>query len=220
MKDHLKKLLALLILIPSIAFASGETNEVITAFDEQSLPVLNQTIRKLQEDIKTVESEITTFTPSSSNALSGSVIQALYTESGAVATGSSTTPNDDTIPQVSEMTAVAALTTTITPTNASNYLEIESTLNITDSLTSLAFGAIFQDAGTSALTVASIRAASGDPQVMVLRKRMVAGTTSATTFKVYIGENTGGTITINGTGGARLYGGVNLSSISVKEIKA
>jgi hypothetical protein len=48
---------------------------------------------------------------------------------------------------------------------------------------------------------------------------MTAGTTSATTFKVRGGVNAG-TLTFNGEVGARLFGGVCASSITVTEIAA
>ena len=44
------------------------------------------------------------------------------------------------------------------------------------------------------------------------------GTTSSTTFKVRVGA-TSGTTTINGLGGARKYGGVNQSSMTISEIR-
>jgi hypothetical protein len=47
---------------------------------------------------------------------------------------------------------------------------------------------------------------------------MDAGTTSETTFKVRAGGEEAGTTTFNGVGGARKYGGVLASSITITEI--
>jgi len=50
--------------------------------------------------------------------------------------------------------------------------------------------------------------------------RMVAGTTSATTFKVRVGVTAGGVATINGLSGARRFGGVSAARLIVREIAA
>jgi hypothetical protein len=49
---------------------------------------------------------------------------------------------------------------------------------------------------------------------------MAAGTTSATTFRVRAGMGGAGTLTVNGQGGVRRFGGVAASSITIREIKA
>jgi hypothetical protein len=48
---------------------------------------------------------------------------------------------------------------------------------------------------------------------------MTTGTTLETTFKVRAGNSEAGTTTFNGVSGARLYGGVIVSSITITEIK-
>lgn len=47
---------------------------------------------------------------------------------------------------------------------------------------------------------------------------MTAGTTSSTTFKVRVGRSTSGTVTINGSSGAGLLGGVQVSSLTITEL--
>ena len=54
----------------------------------------------------------------------------------------------------------------------------------------------------------------------VLKHYMTAGTTSATTFKVRIGrtDSHSNPFTINGYNGARKFGGVSSTSITIMEI--
>ena len=49
---------------------------------------------------------------------------------------------------------------------------------------------------------------------------MTAGTISSTTFKLRAGSDGAGTITMNGNGGARKFGGALISSITITEIVA
>lgn len=56
--------------------------------------------------------------------------------------------------------------------------------------------------------------------IFPLKHRMVAGTTSATTFKFRAGTNVGGTTTFNGRAGGRIFGAITKSSIVITEYKA
>ena len=48
---------------------------------------------------------------------------------------------------------------------------------------------------------------------------MTAGTTSSTTFKGRAGLSAAGTLSFNGFGGARRFGGVMASSITITEVQ-
>lgn len=152
--------------------------------------------------------------------LSGDVVQVVSTQTGAVATMTALIPGDDTIPQNTEGTEV--MTRAITPTNASNILEIEVVVNVGNGGTSTEWmtAALFQDSTANALACGFTYAAANTPVQVVFKHRMVAGTTSATTFRVRFGGNTANTFTFNGLGGGRYFGGVLASSITVREIKA
>ena len=80
--------------------------------------------------------------------------------------------------------------------------------------------ALFQDSGNNALAATGGWGPSVNnlPFQIVLRHVMTSGTTSATTFTVRAGPNTGGTVTFNGASGARKFGGVMASSITITEI--
>ena len=154
-------------------------------------------------------------------ALSGSVIQTVNVETGAVATGTTTIPFDDTIPQITE--GDEYMTLAVTPNNSSNKLEIEIVAIISNSATQNMLSAVlFQDATANALAAGTKSQGTGTGQLSTIHFRhyMAAGTTSSTTFRVRCGGDSGGTTTFNGIAGNRKYGGVLASSITIQEIKA
>lgn len=139
-----------------------------------------------------------------------------FTETGAVATGTTLVPWDDSIPQIGEGNEY--MTLAYTPTSATNVLEIEVVFHAAGSGGGVMTAALFQDATANALAAAS--QTLGVANAIVCNKithRQVAGTTSAITFRVRGGSDTAGTTTFNGTGSARKLGGVLLSSIKVNE---
>ena len=149
---------------------------------------------------------------------SGKVVQVVNVQTGDVATGSTTIPWDNTIPQITEGTQFMELS--ITPTNASNILIIEvlgffgpgNNVNVT--------GALFQDSNANAIAASGVYGVSGNNIQDNIRHYMVAGTTSATTFKYRVGPGAGATMTFNGTGGSRRLGGVLCSGITITELRA
>ncbi len=230
----MRKYLAILILFfQTTAYATTTTgttsNEVIPDFTDQSVPVLNQTIQKLQTDIKTVQSEITTFTPTASNALSGSIIQEVDNVSdstfgtsankvfGAVDTGTGTMSPSDAIPTKTDGDQYQQIS--ITPHSASNRLEIDSVTVLSNSARGDMVVALFQGSTTNALTATYIgHSSSGNVDAIPLPYSMTAGTTSTITFKIRAGTSSG-TNTFNGISGGRLLGGVMSSSMKVRERK-
>lgn len=148
----------------------------------------------------------------------GDIVQVVNTETGAVATGTTTMPTDDTIPQNTE--GDEYITLSITPTNASNYLQIEFVGMFGNSVICNFAVALFQDSTANALAATGNYALTGtEHNIFTLKHRMLAGTTSATTFKIRAGGNNAGTTTFNGISGTRYFGGVNASSITITEIK-
>lgn len=150
----------------------------------------------------------------------GGIVQIVNTQTGAVDTGTTLIPNDDTIPQITE--GDEYMTLAITPTHASNKLLIEIVCNVASSATGdaeLITLALFQDTTANALAAMTKHMSyTNEPQPIVLKHYMAAGTTSETTFRVRIGNEVGGTLTLNGLVGARKLGGVMVSSITITEI--
>ena len=155
----------------------------------------------------------------SANMPAGSVVQVVNVTTGAVATGTTVLPGDNTIPVKTEGDQYMSLA--ITPTDASNKLFILITAVCGNSAAgATAFsGALFQDS-TSAALAASQTQSGGSIYVLNLNFNhyMTAGTTSATTFKVRLGGGVAGTTTFNGQNGSRLLGGIFPSSITIMEI--
>ena len=146
-------------------------------------------------------------------------VQTVTTAYTAVDTGTTTMPFDDTIPQNTE--GDEFMTRAITPTNASNILQIECLFWCSVSgATDLMYG-LFQDSTANAIAAGSGGAGQSGaaPSLVILRHRMVAGTTSATTFKFRAGSDGAGTWTMNGNSGARKFGGVLASRMTITEWK-
>lgn len=148
----------------------------------------------------------------------GSVVQEVYTQTGAVASGTTQIPYDNTIPQNTE--GDEYMTLAITPTNSSNTLRIEALINFSNSTGSASCcAALFQDSTANALNaVAGASSGGAIPSQMKIVHEMTAGTTSATTFKVRAGPNAAQTFTFNGSSGAGIFNGVYMSSITITEI--
>lgn len=151
----------------------------------------------------------------------GKILQVVNFQTSAVATGTTLTPNDDTIPQNTEGTEF--MTLAITPTSASSKLKIDVATFICGSDTIRLTTALFQDSTANAL--AAVMSTPGFANIggsgpSGFTHYMTAGTTSATTFKVRIGGNSSVTITLNGQSGTRRFGGVASSSITITEVAA
>lgn len=151
------------------------------------------------------------------------VEQIVYTQTGALVDCTTVIPVDDTIPQQAEGDEI--LTATITPKHATNILLIEfSSVQGTLGNVNATF-ALFQDATANSLAATYSGRSSGvvvNPNAnIILRHVMVAGTTSATTFKVRAGPETLGIHTyVNGSvdTAARECGGVAATVLTVTEI--
>lgn len=153
--------------------------------------------------------------------LPGQVIQVQRTDTGAVATGTTVIPLDDTIPQNTE--GDQYMSQAITPVSATNLLHIQSLGNFAISVaTELVAVALFQDATANAIAVifGSMSTANGSSAGAMVNTRILAASTTSTTFKIRGGVTAAGTVTFNGSATARKYGGVMRSYLEVTEIMA
>lgn len=147
----------------------------------------------------------------------GTVVQVVNTQTGAVSTGTTAIPLDDTIPQNTE--GDEYMTLAITPSSATNKLKIDVVLFGSNNSGANNMAALFQDSTAAALASGiSVSNAGGSVECITFTHYMNSGTTSATTFKVRGGGNSG-TFTFNGAASARIFGGVMASSITISEIK-
>jgi len=167
-------------------------------------------------DVTMSGSVATVFVTGSSSAQK--IMQVVNT---SMATGSAHTtliPWDDTIPQNTEGEEI--MTVSITPSSASNKLLIEVIVHVSHSATSNRIVALFQDSVADALSATVSGQLGGYSTYLNIAHWMVAGTTSPITFKIRVGSNVSGTLTVNGSGGSRYLGGAFVSSITVTEISA
>jgi len=155
-------------------------------------------------------------TAADDQTVAGSVVQVVNVQTGAVATGTTALVFDDSIPQITE--GDEYMTLAITPKSATNKLKIDITVHLDCGADGNLGAALFQDATAGALAAMHSRPNSSDALCISFSHYMAAGTTSATTFKVRCGSNSG-TTTFNGIGAGRIFGGVMASSITITEIK-
>jgi hypothetical protein len=177
---------------------------------------------KLATNNSVVTANITNDAVDYTKVATGFAVQRVYTNYTAVATGTTTIPQDDTIPQITEGTEF--MTQAITPKSTTNILIIEATMLISTSASGVnMIAALFQDSTSNALYATPEFADDGAtfiPRTMSLRYAMVAGTTSSTTFRVRAGTNSASTVTFNGVNSARLFGAITKSAITITEYKA
>lgn len=118
------------------------------------------------------------------------------------------------------------ISATITPTAAGNTLEVEAVVhgseltNVGDSI----LVALFRDGGANAVAASFVGGMNGGGNFLtsgtaVIRYRVAAGSTAATTFTVRAGNNTG-SMTLNATHQNINLGGLIASTLTVREISA
>lgn len=164
----------------------------------------------------TNKTQITASTPNV-----GTIVQVVRSVDGAVATGTTVIPFDDTVPQNTE--GDQYMSQAVTPLAAANLLRIRHGGNYAHSSTSpTLLTALFQDSTASAIaaTQTSRDATAHVPIHTQISHLMVAGTISATTLKVRAGAVGAGTTTFNGSASARIFGGVMSSILEVEEVMA
>ena len=154
-----------------------------------------------------------------SGFVTGEIVQVVNTQTGAVATGTTLIPVDDTIPQKTE--GDQYMTLSITPKNTNNSLRINVVAYCCFNAAETVVVALFQDDAADALAVGSQTVPGANYSISIaFIHKMTAGTTSPITFKVRIGSCGAGTLTFNGAAGGRRYGGVSCSSITIWETAA
>lgn len=196
-----------------------DTVSEFTSANGVTVDGLNIKDSKLNTNNSVVTNNITDSAVTNAKVATGFVVQEVSTASTAFASGTTTIPLDDTIPQISEGTEF--MTQTITPKSATNILVISVIMVGSVNATTNLIGAIFQDSTANALAAATVVSLNtGNSIQLSVRHIMTAGTTSATTFRFRAGGSSASTVTFNGRDGARLFGAITKSSITVTEYKA
>lgn len=168
----------------------------------------------------TVQLDVQIFKADGTSVAAGAnqTVQIVNTQISAVATGTTTMPLDDTIPQNTEGNEY--MTLAITPKDAANLLIIEVIVFISSSAASNNMGiALFQDTTADAIAVSIVHFPNNViANSIPLRFEMAAGTTSSTIFKIRVGGGNAGTTTFNGRNTTRSYGDIPKSSIFITEV--
>lgn len=148
----------------------------------------------------------------------GQVVQTVHYQSGEFASGTTTIPLDDTVPQNNEGTQF--MSASITPKDAGNKLLVEVMCIGSCSVATTLIAALFKDSDASALAVSMTNRGANNMGQVEIRHEMAAGTTNPITFKVRAGGADAGTYSFNGRAGARIMGGRAASSLRVTEYRA
>lgn len=152
--------------------------------------------------------------------LPGSLVAIDSSELVTVATGTTTIPADDTIPQNTE--GDEYLTLSVAPVSPCNVVQIRCDTHVASSATGGMSLALFQDTTADAIRSRLITiGATGsifDLHLDSLPIKPLTG--SSTTWKMRAGLNNAGTTTINGAGGARFHGSAMVTSLVYEEIMA
>lgn len=150
--------------------------------------------------------------------LPGTTIQVQRNDTGAVATGTTTIPADDTIPQNTE--GDQYMTQAITPSSAANVLNWKASGIASNSAagTPSLIAGLFQDAVANAIKTIAGNAVVSAAYALTIDHQMLAAGTVAITGKMRIGSNSAGTTTFNGATGVRGFGGSYNSYMQAQEI--
>tara|TARA_A100001011_G_scaffold324194_1_gene346425 strand:- start:1256 stop:3505 length:2250 start_codon:yes stop_codon:yes gene_type:complete len=148
----------------------------------------------------------------------GKLLQQVNTQTGAVATGTTIFPEDDSIPQNTE--GDEYMTLSITPKSATSTIMIEAHIFYSQSAGTRSGAGLFKDSDADALSFTSnfVYDATSMSNMQVFYSE-TSGNTTARTYKIRCGIlQTSGTFTFNGQSGNRKFGGTTLSTIRILEI--
>ena len=148
----------------------------------------------------------------------GHIVQTVNTQTTSTIVGTTTVPYDDTIPQITE--GFEVLTLNITPKSATNKLLINVVTILSAGVNSLPSTNLFVGTTANALATTYTHAygEADYPLNHKLTHYMTSGSTSALTFRVRIGCNNSGSVTLNGREEVRKMGGALTSSITIMEV--
>ena len=128
-------------------------------------------------------------------------------------------PKDNSTPQNTEGTQV--LTGSITPKATTDILTVK--FDITMSVNhagGVIVAALFRDSGAGAVFSKPLYSIANAANTWAFEYAVVAGSVSATTFNLRVGNPAGATVTFNGEAGGNLFNGTMISSMTIIESKA
>lgn len=202
------------------SFSAGNSAISITNFSQLSTDTpVGADLFIFSDNSDSGNSKTVSFTDLSTFFGGGNVLQVVSTTTGALVTGNTSIPYDDTIPQITE--GFEVITRAITPLSATSvlYIDFYGTYNIAshDEVTA----ALFVDSTANAIAAACIGDNGADvPGTFLLRHPVTSGSTTARTYKARVGAASTISIYINGdASGTRVYGGVAATGIRIMEVE-
>ena len=110
---------------------------------------------------------------------------------------------------------------TITPQSATSSLLITATVGLYYlSAVGTVVSALFRDSASAAIAASGQGLGASLGLSQVIRVIVASGSTAATTFKLRMGPAAASTLTFNGFGGGRYFGGVCASVMTIEEFGA
>lgn len=146
--------------------------------------------------------------------------QTLLLENAVFSTCPTTIPSDDSIPTNTEGNEI--MTYPIIPTSTSTKISVEAIVLMGFTAGGgIAALSLFQDAGTAAISATRHICGNSDNSEASLFKGNLSGT-GPMLFRIRAGGCASGTLYINGAGasGARIFGGVMITALKIKETKS
>lgn len=126
-------------------------------------------------------------------------------------------PADDTIPQNTEGDEV--LTVDITPNSPDSLLIIEAQSWGAPDTNTVFTMALFKDNETDARAAAATSVQTSDTlEACTVKAFVTPGSLSPITFRLRMGQAVAGTLAVNGGAASRLFGGVGITTLTVKEV--
>jgi hypothetical protein len=112
------------------------------------------------------------------------------------------------------------LTVTLTPSSAANFLEVEAVVQCASTGAGIIAGSLFRDSASTPFAGNLVTAVTANtPYQLVVRGRVAAGSTAATTIKLRIGSSGASSVRVNtASGGGALLGGVAVTKLTVTEV--
>lgn len=147
------------------------------------------------------------------------VLQHSYKTTTTADSTALTVPDDNTIPQNSEC-KLGLEADAFTPTSATSKLRISYSAMLSNSSASTTgMLLLFKDSDAGAMKISPSLVGNGDPTTISDYYEMVAGTTSAITFKLYFGGISSTTYFLSDNGTTK-WGGTVMAHIKIEEIEA
>jgi hypothetical protein len=147
----------------------------------------------------------------------GEVVQETWVMAGGVATGTTTIPLDDTVPQVGEGNQY--MSNQMVVSNLCNHIKVLVEATLSHSAGSQMIMALFKNGAADAIAASVGICSTGAGRYTLIHHEYIAAV-GTTTYTVRAGSPTAGTTTFNGAGGAQLFATRLNSRLTVTEVFA